>query len=39
MSRIGLALLYPARLLAQITEPPPPPGGRPAALYLYYSNR
>jgi hypothetical protein len=35
MSRIALALLYPARLLAQITEQPPPPGGRPSALYLY----
>ena len=34
MSGIALALLYPARLLAALTEHAPAPGGRPAALYV-----
>jgi hypothetical protein len=34
VSGIALALLYPARLLAALTEHAPAPGGRPAALYV-----
>jgi hypothetical protein len=31
---LALALLYPARILAHLTEPAPAPGTHPAALYV-----
>jgi hypothetical protein len=31
---LGLAVLYPARMLAHFTEPGPQPGACPAALHL-----
>jgi hypothetical protein len=31
---LALVLLYPARMLAHLTEPAPAPGSHPAALYV-----
>ena len=31
---LALGLLYPARILAHLTEPAPTPGSHPAALYV-----
>jgi hypothetical protein len=36
---VALALLYPVRLLAHLTEPAPAPGGRSAALHFSSSLR